>query len=1433
MEWHHLVGPLVGGRLGEVLLEAPFGGGPVGDGDRELELLLGARRIDILERVRGPRVVDRRVPFERELVGVGRAGVGVEGKEGERPALQREPGRVLRPVVGEAVFHRAGGVDVDEHRAPLVQPLEHAGDQVTRGRLGGLVHVDPTVRDGEEGQLLPHLGLPVLRLPEARHIGHLAGEAGGAGLPAGVGVDLGVEHHHPDRFPGRQEAGEVLEPDVEHRAVAAHREDRRAKGELVIGEAGPVEEAERWLVHRRLIGPLTEPLGAAHDRDVVGHLPHVGLEQPDGDRRGILEEVIDPGEGIRIVRIRAGPHRGTPGAVRHAQGGAAGAARSHLIAPLEVAQLAEGSVEPREAILRFEEDAGGDEPLDLRFERRDQRRQVGDVLRHPRLHRGEDRGDDEVHGGLLAAAHAGAVAADHRAVGGLLQQQGREHSDPFVDIGDVHEPVVGVGELLPGGPVAAEPGECEVILLHRHQGPVGADLHAEVAPFARLGVHRDREEAAGPFLPPFDRVEEGSGPGQREFGEPLVHLRHESVGGGAPLGVPSHLVGHRHVGAGERLGDGDGALPGEELLGLAPPRLDQGAERIEGPIVQRGHHRAEHLLRRVDEAGNRGVGTLGPALGAAGAVGRDEIGDLHPDPAHVTHGAGGRGDGADRGEGVGDPVLSQRAEGADLFPEAARVGDPGDRVDHIERLGDPGHRTDLVGRFDLARRHGEHLVEAAADDTEVVLDDRTAPVPELLGELGTEPVKEPRFGGLLLLQQRGGIEEGAEEGGSLHPVPQLDVGGLGAGDGEGVEDEDADVPFADRGPCPGGEREPECLGTEVALDHEDAPVGEAGQGVAVAEDVGVGGEHDIDVLELTVEPDRLVRQHGVEGRRLALLLGAVFRVRLDGHPEELEGGHREVLPHRDGPPPADGVDPHRGRSLGQEIHLPRRAERELAQGGVAVEHLFLPDLELRQSGVEADEVDAEVELPPPGTAGEHVVHRGDDVARLQVPAAEPEAARVEVGDLVGRERGHAGVGRRTGGAGAAILDPLRHRSADLSQQRRVDRERLVRPLEDHDPLLAGERPAHQIGREGAEHSQVEHPDLDASRLPEMIGDRLRVGHHRSLADDHILGVRQPVPSDARILPSGQGGELLEGLVGEGENVVEVERSLGRDPLGITVLVLHHAEHRRIVEVEHLRDAASGVAEHHPLGRRGTGDPVGGIAQVGLDELALGEQERFDDVRGEEAVLGDDPRVERQFGDPVGDQVQVGRFLHILGEELEESGVVDGVIVVVSRVDIEGVLGHGPRRDVEHVGESLADRGIERLVHIGDALAAREVRGTEPRHRHPGGDGGRGVLSFRFEEEKPAPVDVELPVGHRGRPSFAHLGRGGDGIHTGRFAGGGLHRHDRTAAVECGEDPRKSRCHALALPANEGSRANCAPSSQTIAPVGHRAVACGSAASMYV
>ena len=176
---------------------------------------------------------------------------------------------------------------------------------------------------------------------------------------------------------------------------------------------------------------------------------------------------------------------------------------------------------------------------------------------------------------------------------------------------------------------------------------------------------------------------------------------------------------------------------------------------------------------------------------------------------------------------------------------------------------------------------------------------------------------------------------------------------------------------------------------------------------------------------------------------------------------------------------------------------------------------------------------------------------------------------------------------------------------------------------------------------------------------------------------------------------------------------------------------------------------------------------------------------------QEAVLPDRGRGERELGDLAPDQAEVRGLLGVLAEDLAEAGVVDAVIVVVTAMDIQARLGDGPGANVEHIGQALADRRVERLVHEGDALGRGEVHRPQTRHGHARGHRRRGVLGLGLDEDQRMTGDIDMAVGRLLGPVLAHLGRRGDGIGAGRVGGLPLahdhrgvtvHRHARAGIL---------------------------------------------------
>ena len=253
------------------------------------------------------------------------------------------------------------------------------------------------------------------------------------------------------------------------------------------------------------------------------------------------------------------------------------------------------------------------------------------------------------------------------------------------------------------------------------------------------------------------------------------------------------------------------------------------------------------------------------------------------------------------------------------------------------------------------------------------------------------------------------------------------------------------------------------------------------------------------------------------------------------------------------------------------------------------------------------EVDAEIELTPvpiragvsgPQVSRQHRIDGGDDVAGLEIATAEAEATTEEVGNLLRRNRIDARMGYVSvvrGIAGPRVLHRLGHTGADLAQQRRIDRQRLIDSLHHHRGAFAAQQSAELVGREGAKHGHVDHADLKPAGAAQIVGHRLGVGDHRPLADDHDVSIVGEVAGSPGVGAAGERRVLGHRSVGELGHMVEEEGTLGSDALSVAVLILHRAEHRRVVDVEQLGNTPSLIPKDQGLGRGRRLDEVRRIA----------------------------------------------------------------------------------------------------------------------------------------------------------------------------------------------------------------------------------------------
>ena len=162
---------------------------------------------------------------------------------------------------------------------------------------------------------------------------------------------------------------------------------------------------------------------------------------------------------------------------------------------------------------------------------------------------------------------------------------------------------------------------------------------------------------------------------------------------------------------------------------------------------------------------------------------------------------------------------------------------------------------------------------------------------------------------------------------------------------------------------------------------------------------------------------------------------------------------------------------------------------------------------------------------------------------------------------------------------------------------------------------------------------------------------------------------------------------------------------------------------------------------------------------------------------------DHGRGQRQFGGLARDHVEVGGFLRILGEHLDEAGIVGTVVVVMRTVHVQRSLGDGATAEVQHISQALADSGIQRFVHEGQALRRSEVHRAHAGHGHTCGNTRSSMFGFRLNENQRLACGIQVTFGHFFRPVFAHLRGRRDGISARTVRGFALHHDHGSIAVD--------------------------------------------------
>ena len=611
--------------------------------------------------------------------------------------------------------------------------------QRPQGLLGVGAHchpgdVDVAIGDRLQGEVL--LGNP---LAGGGELGHRAERRRLGGLPAGVGVDLGVEDQHVDVATARQHVVQSAGPDVVGPAVAA--DDPDAAPHQLVDHAAQVDDGRiglviqgvqtaAQLVDPRALGGVFRLPALGRTENLVDQLRPDLLAQPDealaGQRPVLVGGQPEPEAELCVVlEQRVGPGRPPARGVDRPGGGGQVAA---------VDRGAAGGVGDHQA--------------------------VAEELR------------EELQVGGLPAARAGSGELEER-----LQELGTAHRL------EVHPGAIGGGQGLEEGDVAAlaveprfAPGQVDRLVLGVGGRRDRAGLHAEAASGAVLEVDHQGESGTGQ-----------PARGERHGGEAFWSRGQQRLV--VELG-PDHAV--RADEAAVAALDAEPRVPGGDLVGDVALLIGRGPARV-GAVDREDAHRqvvAVSLHHRGDDRADEFRGVRGDRrahLAGCGDLTRD-LDPMQRGDGRV-HGSVVAGDHLAPAPGValGDGLLDRRyrlllwhhpgdgeetglENGVDPVGETGLTGNAVG-VDHVE--GDPlgqdplldllSQRVpDLGGRRRGVEQQGgagcralEHL--RPLDQRRVVAADEPGRVDQVRGPDGVRP--ETEVGGGLRAGLLGVVDE--------------------------------------------------------------------------------------------------------------------------------------------------------------------------------------------------------------------------------------------------------------------------------------------------------------------------------------------------------------------------------------------------------------------------------------------------------------------------------------------------------------------------------------------------------------------------------------------------------------------------------------------------------------------------------------------------
>src|ERR1700688_2668584 len=260
-------------------------------------------------------------------------------------------------------------------------------------------------------------------------------------------------------------------------------------------------------------------------------------------------------------------------------------------------------------------------------------------------------------------------------------------------------------------------------------------------------------------------------------------------------------------------------------------------------------------------------------------------------------------------------------------------------------------------------------------------------------------------------------------------------------------------------------------------------------------------------------------------------------------------------------------------------------------------------------------------------------------------------------------------------------------------------------------------------------------------LSQIVNSRLDILGSRAEGHKYCVRVFGLILSDQAIVTAGQLSEIFVGIFQKGENRLREVVAARYNALHVMLLILHGTKKHRVRQVDHARHAPPLRAKQNALTFGRTIDDVIRRAQIVTHQFRLVLIEGALEMRSEKSVLHVHSWSQAEFRHAPQNERLIGRLLSVFAEQNDPPGIERAINIVVSAVDVQGLLRESASPYLQTHRRALARRVVILFHAVYDSLARRKIDDPLAADGVRDGSALRRVLAFSLDSNSVVAEDI--------------------------------------------------------------------------------------------